>query len=207
MRRFLALSYWQRPLMHFDPTKRPSSSPNNPRVPLTGTKRPFSQQAVALPDTSSSKAPRIDFSQRSPRPNPNLLPYTPSQQGSAMSSSRGHSTRPKGGTGFGYKTKTVPGHGPSFSKSQRKKVQRRLPRFEEPLHDEDYIVREHKKSLLPLKPLHEAMPKSSLGNFSMAVAGKTPSYTFSEGQMVLNSGPTNIWRYVPLRVLFNMLLI
>lgn len=209
MRRFLALPY-RRLLMHFDPT-RPSSSSSNPAATLTGSKRPFSQQAVALPDNlpSSSKAPRIDFSQRSPRRNSSPPPYSSSQRGSNMSSSRGPPPRSKGGSssGFGYKHKAAGGPGSSFSKSPKKKPQTQQRRllFEGPLNDEEYIVREYKKSPLPLKPLHESTPKSSLGNFSMLAAGKTPTYTFSEGSIMLDSRPKNIWRYVLQKFLPNRL--
>ncbi|KAF9453818.1 P-loop containing nucleoside triphosphate hydrolase protein [Macrolepiota fuliginosa MF-IS2] len=195
MRRLaLLVRHWQRPLMHFDPAQRASSS-NPSKAAPAGTKRSFSQQAAALPDVppSSSKAPRIDLSQRSPRRHPSPSPNTSHQQSSGMSSSRGQGSRGRGG-GFQFKHQSSSSSGPSFSRSQKKKPQRRLPRLDGPLHNEEYIVQEHKKSPLPLKPLHESTPKSSLGNFSMMAAGKTPSYTFTEGYIVVDSGPTNIWR-------------
>lgn len=201
MRRLaLFLQYRQRPLMHLDPTQRASSS-NPSRASLTGSKRPFSQQAAAPSDTppSSSKAPRIDASQRSPKRNPSPSPpYRPSQQNSGMSSSRGQAPRSRGGgnSGFGFKHQPVSNPGPSFPKLQRKRFQKRHPRLEGPLHTEEYIVQQHKKSLAPLKPLHESAPKSSLGNFSMIAVGKTPTYASTEGYILADSGPVDIWRYV-----------
>lgn len=186
--------------MHFDPTQRPSSSSNTLRAAPAGTKRPFSQQAAAHPDNPpSSKAPRVDVSQRSPRRNTSPSPNNPSQQSSGMSSSRGQGPRARGGGfGFGFKQQRAPSPGPSFSKSQKKKFQKRLPRLEGPLHNEEYIKQVHKKSPLPLKPLHESTPKSSLGNFAIIAAGRTPTYTFTEGYITVDSGPMNVWRCVVL---------
>jgi small subunit ribosomal protein S24e len=199
MRRLvLFLQHRQRPLMSFDPSQRTSSS----SLPPPGTKRPFAHQAAAVSDNApSSKAPRIDFSQRSPRRNRSPSPHMSSQQkqqSSGMSSSRGQGSRSKmgGGFGFGHKFGSGPSSGPSFSKSQKKRPQKRLTCLEGPFHNEEYVVHEHKKSPVALKPLHESTPKSSLGNFSMLAAGKTPIYTFTEGYIFLESGPTNIWRCV-----------
>jgi small subunit ribosomal protein S24e len=80
------------------------------------------------------------------------------------------------------------------SKPQKKRPQRGLPQLEGPFHDEEYIVKEHKTSPIPPKPLHESTPKSSLGNFSMIVAGKIPAYTFTYGHILLESGSATIWR-------------
>lgn len=175
-----------------------SSSSNSQRAP-PGTKRPFSQQATALPDNPpSSKAPRVDFSQRSPKRDSNPAPPMSSQQQKqptgGPSSLRGQGSRSRPGYGFGHKSQPGPSGGSSFSKSQKKRPQRRLPRLEGPLHNEEYISQEYKKSPFPLKPLHETTPKSSLGNFSVLAAGKTPTYSFTEGYMHLDSGPVNIWR-------------
>ncbi|KXN90025.1 putative ATP-dependent RNA helicase DHX36 [Leucoagaricus sp. SymC.cos] len=199
MRRLaLFLRYRQR-LMNFDPNRRAVSSisSNSSRAP-PGIKRPFSQQASAIPDSGTSfKAPRTDFSQRSPRRNASPTPYTSSQRNSGMSSSRSQGSRSKGGGGYGFghnKLQSGPSSGSSFSKSKRKQFQKRFPRLEGPFHNEEYINQEHKKSPVALKPLHESTPKSSLGNFSMIAAGKTPTYTFTEGIILLDSVPTNIWR-------------
>ncbi|KAF9459916.1 P-loop containing nucleoside triphosphate hydrolase protein [Collybia nuda] len=68
--------------------------------------------------------------------------------------------------------------------------------LEGPIHDEAFIVREYKKSLLPLKPVHESTPKSSLGNFAMVAIGKPPAYKFSDGFITQESRSIPIWRQV-----------
>jgi small subunit ribosomal protein S24e len=214
MRRLaLLLQSRQLPVMQLDPSQRASSS----RAIIAGVKRSFSQQASALSDSSStSKAPRIDHPHLSPRRKPSPPPASmssprkssppasmpspprrkPSPSASVSSSSRGKTQRSRNGGffGFGVKHHSASNAEPSSSKFQKKRAQRRLPRLEGPLHTEEYIVQQYKKSPLPLKPLHESTPKSSIGNFSMVVAGTTPKYTFVEGYISADSGPLDIWR-------------
>ncbi|KAG5635573.1 hypothetical protein H0H81_010758 [Sphagnurus paluster] len=53
-----------------------------------------------------------------------------------------------------------------------------------PLHDETYITRTRRTSPIPLKPVHESTPKSSLGNFAMLVTEQVPTYKAVEGAVV-----------------------
>jgi small subunit ribosomal protein S24e len=194
MRRLaLLLQSRLRPPMQLDPAQRAAPS----AAVVSGVKRSFSQQASALSESSvASKAPRLD-SRPSPRRklSPPASVSSPTRRKSSPapslpSSSRGKAQRSRKGGFLGV------GVGPSSSKLQKSRAQRRLPRLEGPLHTKEYIVQKYKKSPLPLKPMHESTPKSSIGNFSIVAAGTLPKYTVVEGYILADSGPLDICRYV-----------
>ncbi|TFK41154.1 P-loop containing nucleoside triphosphate hydrolase protein [Crucibulum laeve] len=82
------------------------------------------------------------------------------------------------------------GSGKSFKSGRHQTSFRPL---EGPYHSEEYIVREHKKSPIPLKEIHLNTPKSSLGNFAAVATGKTPDYESVEGKV--KDGPNMpVWR-------------
>lgn len=141
-------------------------------------KRSFAQQATA----TSPKVLRVDnssfsFSRRTAGPSPLVspsfeMPHSSHQQSSRRSAQSGSSHR--------------------WSRDRSGKFNA----LDAPLHDHAYISQKYRKSLLPLKPVHENTPKSSLGNFSMLSTGNLPSYKVVDGLVVVDGkGQTlRIWR-------------
>ncbi|RDB28425.1 ATP-dependent RNA helicase DHX36 [Hypsizygus marmoreus] len=182
--------------MQFNPTTpSSSSSAAHPH------KRSFAQQASALQTKPESpKVPRIDTSEpssfstsrkatKSARPEPIAPPAFQMPQSS--------SSRP--GRGFGVRPAHPTGH-PSSSRFPNKRAGKSVSHLhrhlEGPVHDQAYITRTYRTSPVPLKSAHEATPKSSLGNFSMLVTRKLPTYKLTEGFIVdeATGKPTQYWR-------------
>jgi small subunit ribosomal protein S24e len=196
----LLLRQRRRLLMQFDPTQNTfsSTSTHNPY------KRSLAHQASAIahqPQPSSSKFPRIDNPQASSsfsfsrQTNSATDTATIVPPPFAKMPQSTHNQPPRSHKAFGHR----PAHpaGPSrLSGKGRggKGVSRKM--LEGPIHDEAFIVREYKKSPVPLKPVHEATPKSSLGNFAMLAVGKVPVYKISDGLVASEPRtlPTQMWR-------------
>lgn len=187
--------------MQFDPTQSafsPRSLPNPHKRPLTHQASASAQQQ---PQPSSSKVPRVDSAQASSSfsfsrqttnvdNGPNIIPpptarMPQSSQSQPSRPNRAFGQRPSHSAG----PSRLSGRGRGGKGASRKVL-------EGPLHDEAFIIREYKKSPLPLKPIHESTPKSSLGNFAMLAIGKPLTYKFSDGFIAQEPRgiSTPIWR-------------
>jgi len=161
------------------------SSISNPR------KRSFAQHAAV---TTPSKIPRVgnssslsSFSRRtiiSPDPSALISPPFEMPHSSHQPSSRS-------GRGFALRS-SQSGHRLTSKTRPGKSTTRRL--LDAPLHDQAYIARQYRSSHLPLKPMHETAPKSSLGNFSMLATEKLPSYKAVEGLVTHDGQTIQVWR-------------
>ena len=201
----LALRNEQRRLLiQIETPKKVMSSILNPH------KRSFAQQATATTalqsKSLSSKVPRVDnppasssfsFHKRTTVPlDPPVLVSPPPFEMPHSS----HQPSSKSSRGFGSRASQSAGHGSSqrlISKGRGGKlIMHKL--LDAPLHDRAYIAREHGNFQLPLKPMHENAPKSSLGNFSMLSIGKLPSYKAVEGLVPdgLHGQGIQTWRQV-----------
>jgi small subunit ribosomal protein S24e len=206
MRLALVFRNRRRLLMKVDSVQGAVSSIPNPR------KRPFAQQATAPTSSQlplSSKLPRVDSSMPSSSfsasrrpatiPDPPTLVSPPFEMPHASQQPASRSSR-----GFGLRSQSV-GHGSSHRLSAKNRGGRSVARklLDAPLHDQTYITEEHRNIFLPLKPMHEEAPKSSLGNFSMLATGKLPSYKAVEGAFMGDPhGHTiQMWRQVSLSIL------
>jgi hypothetical protein len=190
----LVLRNRRRLLMQINSAQKVVSNPH---------KRSFAQQATAATSKHlPSKVPRVDnippsssfsFSRHTTSTPTLVSPPFEMPHSSHQASSR--SSR-----GFGLRSSQSVGHGSSHRLTSKgrggKSNSRKL--LDAPLHDHAYIAREYRNSQLPLKPMHEEAPKSSLGNFSMLSTGKLPSYKAVEGLVMDGShGQTvQMWRQV-----------
>jgi small subunit ribosomal protein S24e len=207
MRLALALRNRRRLLMQVDSPQKVVSSFFNSH------KRSFTQQATATAPLQSkplsSKVPRVDnpppsssfsFSKRTTTaPHPPVLVSPPFEMPHSS-----HQPSSKSSRGFGLRASQSVGHGSSHRLTPKgrggKSIARKL--LDAPLHNQAYIAREYGNFQLPLKPIHENAPKSSLGNFSMLSIGKLPSYKTVEGLVAdgLHGQTMQIWRQVLLRI-------
>ncbi|KAF8078620.1 P-loop containing nucleoside triphosphate hydrolase protein [Lyophyllum atratum] len=180
MRLGLLLRPRRRLLMQFDPSNITPSS-----------KRPFAQQAVAH---LAPKVPRIDTPDSSSsfslsRQAKSSSIVAPAFEMPSSSSSRGRA--------FGHRISHPVAHNSSVRGSKKRGGKSAsLRHFDGPIHDEAYIARVYRTSALPLKPLHESTPKSSLGNFAMLVTEQLPTYKTTEGLVVdeATGRATQLWR-------------
>jgi small subunit ribosomal protein S24e len=68
--------------------------------------------------------------------------------------------------------------------------------LEGPLHDENYIQQEHKKSPFPLKSFILEVPRSHLNNFTATVTGKVPNYVTVQGTLMVGDRKVTVNRQV-----------
>lgn len=172
---------------------------------LNPLKRSFTQHATSTTPLQSkslsSKAPRVDnpppsspfsFSRRTTTLDPPALVSPPFEMPHSP-----HLPSSKSSRGFGLRASQSAGHGSSHRKGRGgKSIAHKI--LDAPLHDHACIAREYGNFQLPLKPMHESAPKSSLGNFSMLSIGKLPSYKAVEGLVLDGSHgqAMHMWRQV-----------
>ncbi|KAF5370240.1 hypothetical protein D9615_010076 [Tricholomella constricta] len=193
MRLALLLRQRRRLLMQFDPTKNTaSSSTSHPH------KRPFAHQASALKlEPESLKVPRVDMpdasssfshSRQAKSSKSNIVaPPAFEMPPSSSSRSRGFGHRPSHPAAHASSSRVLKKRGGKYTSHRH---------LEGPLYDEAYINRIHLTSPIPLKPLHESTPKSSLGNFAMLVTEQVPTYKSIEGFLEdeATGRTTQVWR-------------
>ncbi|KAG6857567.1 hypothetical protein H0H87_000166 [Tephrocybe sp. NHM501043] len=184
MRLALLLRQRRRLLMQFDPTgvTRPFPVSQQP-------KRPFSQQSLAQLKPQPPKFPRLDtpdtsasFSlsrQAKPTKGSKSFPSTSSLEFPSMAPPS--STRPGGSRSSRHPTTPGPSSRPSKKRGGAKHTTL-LRTLDGPFHDEAYIQRTLRVDL-PIKPIHEATPKSTLGNIAQVGCDHMPTYKSTEGHV------------------------
>ncbi|PPQ80799.1 hypothetical protein CVT25_001924 [Psilocybe cyanescens] len=181
--------------MQLDPAlTRPSTSAATPqgssdsRPPF---KRSYSQQAVQpLPRATSSTVPPAK-KPRSTSPSPAQSPFASARQSKpAMPPFKNRQRAPEAGPS------SQPRHNSSRSQAKGKGRSVVKDLLEGPLHDEKYIEQEHKKSPIPLSPVHKSTPKNPLNNFYTFVKNEVPEYISVPGTVMSGDRPVRIWRQV-----------
>ncbi|KAF8640497.1 hypothetical protein AX17_000159 [Amanita inopinata Kibby_2008] len=175
------------------------SHPSNLSPPIPNPlKRPFSPTSPPQ-RSASTKIQRLDDSKHASSAASNKPPSSRSAHLRMKPSAFGQANHPPRKPPSGLR----PSHPTAHPLSPARPPQKgragktplvRKPLLEGPFHGEEYITRQYRTSLVPIKDVHISTPKATLGNFAVQATGKRPVYMFTEGTVIDDDQRHPVWR-------------